>query len=217
MDALYVDGQPIALHWPDFAGSVGQEFYLTEVQAPHEHQLHLTDIVADGLRVGHGLGVDDLKPLLRQFASGTYQLLLEDIERSWSFEEWRGATPAHFGWYYPSDDGWREKVTLLPTQNEALIDTARVEQWSRLIKGGRRPFAITARIGDSAHEYVLDGHHKLRAYESVSHDALSRRRKPINPWRLCICTPPGSRLTQGDWPLEAQRMPRPWRKLPGRG
>ena len=82
--------------------------------------------------------------------------------------------------YYPADileystdgiyDGWRAFFATQPKEN---IDQDRVNYFKEKIRNGERPFAIIfdaywASEDFESSYYILDGHHKLLAYQSLS-------------------------------------------------
>jgi hypothetical protein len=203
VDGLYVDGRPVGMHWPDCAGSVGQEFYQIEGLSLEERVARLRTLVADGRRRSPERLEAGILPLLSQFPTGTYQVILGKVEREcWLIDY--DYLPGIYC-YYPLDTHYDLMTTFLPTQPANSLVAERVEHWKQAIDSGKRPFAITICMGndgeDIGHEFVLDGHHKLHAYL-----ALGKR-----PWRLAIQITPQIPITKDDWPGKAGvDYPRAW-------
>ena len=55
---------------------------------------------------------------------------------------------------------------LIFTQSEADLDPVVVERYTQEIKSGKRPYCLvySSQISECYNNYVLDGHHKLKAY-----------------------------------------------------
>lgn len=201
VDGLYVDGRPVAMHWPDCSGSVGQEYYLVEACSLEERCEALRRLVENGRRRDFALVADRLTPLVAQFPSGRYRLFLEEIERECWLSDYRHLSSEGIRGYYPLGTSYEPMVTFLATQPESALQAARVEHWRTVLARRGRPFAITVREPDAWNEYILDGHHKLAAYLSLR----------MRPWRLCIEVAPRTPIGRGDWPARGGlRQPRAW-------
>ncbi|MBL8721783.1 MAG: hypothetical protein JNL79_37700 [Myxococcales bacterium] len=142
-----------------------------------------------------------LWPLLRELDTGHYlaslvDLPLERVElpaRSWLAS--RGATEeelaregdelahywagvAHHQSRLSLRPSLREAMVIVPSQDPACLDEARIEAWRQAIDAGERPavvalawvedrseaFSDEGRVDRTAIGVVLDGHHKLEAY-----------------------------------------------------
>lgn len=148
-----------------------------------------------------GAALEVLWPLLSELDTGHYLAALVDVSlegvegpaRSWLAR--RGATdeelardgddPAH-SWAGVAHHqtrvslrpALREAMVVVPSQDPASLEPARVEAWRRAIEGGARPavvalawiedrspaFSDEGRVDRTVIGVVLDGHHKLEAY-----------------------------------------------------
>jgi hypothetical protein len=194
-DGLFVKGLAAVLHWPDCAGSVGQEFFVFP-GTTIERDEALRAIVRDARSAPEPLGAA-LAPLLGQLTPGSYQLRLEQIASEWALHQREPGWFAQgniFG-YYPLDVNYHDQVNLIATQPASASSPETVTDWTNAIESGMRPFALTLRSDCESDlvEFVLDGHHKLAAYAQLG----------IAPWRLAIapCFPPAA-INSSDWPKE---------------
>lgn len=73
---------------------------------------------------------------------------------------------------YSTDNIYDEFQTLFATRPKKSLDAERIKHFESKIKEGERPFALVMSADyseadlDSAH-YILDGHHKLAAYQNL--------------------------------------------------
>ncbi|MBC7805655.1 MAG: hypothetical protein H7145_05835 [Akkermansiaceae bacterium] len=197
---LFLGGKPFVFNFYDRAGSIGQDLYRFAPLVDNNRPAGLSEVTAD-------LPPEDatlsrlILPLLQQFPSAAYTLTLAPCTDADAFVEYYLANYQQdcaytTSGYYP----FGEKV-LVATQPDETLDDARIAHFWYAIEEGKRPFAITATTGDAMCEFVLDGHHKMRAYAHAG----------VDPWRLCI-TRSSSPLAENDWPTSVV-APRAWRAI----
>lgn len=58
---------------------------------------------------------------------------------------------------------------FIATQQESDLDNERVKYYEKLIKEGKRPYCVVFNnsTNDSNNHYLIDGHHKLKAYQNL--------------------------------------------------
>jgi hypothetical protein len=161
--ALLVNGGPVLLQWSDGGRCDGQYLVRSGDTTVLAVALRPLDPLLDGgLDLGKGLAAQ-LGVLVDMFGDGQYSLsylpevAVRDVleyDSSFSFTEDR----EHF---YPGDH------MLVATQASERMTPARVEQYRAAIRAGARPLPIAIRVAEGRTSFVLDGHHKLRAYRSL--------------------------------------------------
>ena len=159
--AIFVNGTPIAMDWACGTGSV--DHYLLRANVPErtvlleEHRF----VVDGGFDSGKSLGTQ-FAPVLRLFCDGEYALTLSEAgcDEEWDQceFEWKN-TGQHKDQVYPLG---RTFVCTRPTES---LDQKRIAELCEFMTCGVDPIVITASNG-SRFEYVIDGHHKLKAYQS---------------------------------------------------
>jgi uncharacterized protein (TIGR02996 family) len=159
--ALLVEGKPVALNWNDCLGSVGQYLVFTGHTCGSDYVRQLRAFGAGEVDEDRPLS-EQIEPLLALFASGTYCLsylapavssdvyTLEYFRRSIAEQELLG--------YYPFD------ATLVCTQTHESLNDERVLFYCEQIRAGQRPIVLTVSAETAWCEFVIDGHHKLEAY-----------------------------------------------------
>jgi len=97
--------------------------------------------------------------LLRLFKSATYRLTYYETGDEWSYVE---TDLGNVNEYYPLGS------SFVFTQDKVSINGSTVKKYIDLIKSGFRPVVITASTGvDFFSDFVVDGHHKLKAYKQL--------------------------------------------------
>jgi uncharacterized protein (TIGR02996 family) len=159
---LLVEGKPIALNWDDCQGSVGQYLVYTGCPCGGEHLRQLLELVAGQVDEARPLA-DQVEALLALFAPGTYCLhyspstvvecvaTLEHVSPSSVADELLGYYPAYLR-------------NLVCTQIHESLNEDRVAYYRRQIRAQGRPIVLTTSAGAAWCEFVIDGHHKLEAY-----------------------------------------------------
>ena len=201
---LFLDGKPFVFDVADCEGSIGQDLYRFARQPGGERLADLSELTTVLPTKATSL-TQIIVLLLRQFTSGTYTLTLAPlVETNW-VEYWTADPPRIDAWsrsgYYPMGDYFGEK-TLIATQPDEIYDESRIAHFWYAIENGARPFLITASVEEGMCEFVLDGHHKMRAYVHAK----------IPPWRLCI-SKIAKPLLHSDWPAPIVDSPLSWQRL----
>lgn len=157
---LRIDGQPIALNWDDWAGSVGQVLLQTGLGSTLEDDIEQMRMVASGEIDQEKSLVDQIRPLLMCLGTGTYRVWLID-SASWDHVHWfdHGQKPQTTEWY-PFDS-----AELIPSQPRDSIQEDRVNFWMEQIQAGKRPVMLVGRCEYQWCDFLIDGHHKLVASE----------------------------------------------------
>ncbi|MBC8139538.1 MAG: hypothetical protein H8F28_26970 [Fibrella sp.] len=202
---LFLDGKPFVFSFTDCAGSIGQDLYHFTQLPDSERLPNLSEVTAN-------LPADDadlsriVLPLLQQFKPGAYTLTLAPLT-DWGnwVEYWLPDYAQKLGYtdsgYYPLGGVSGEK-TLIATQPDETLSDERIAHFWYAIEAGARPFAITASVDGGMCEFVLDGHHKMRAYVHAR----------VNAWRLCISRA-DSLLAEDDWPTHVVGGPPSWHRV----
>ena len=158
---LYLNGAPAALDGDDCAGSIGRLWARARTTPPRPEALAALGEFTTVGYTASGLA-DDLRPVLGLFADGHYALSGPEPITA---EHWFVAPepPGEFGSGYP----W-ELDYLVPTQAWPVTDWGTVARYRKLIAHGHRPVVLALRADDSPYSgFVLDGHHKLAAYQDL--------------------------------------------------
>jgi hypothetical protein len=194
--ALFAEGRPFALDWPDCAGSIGHHFFRAEPLTPSGIPFdNLYGRVAALPDPSHPLA-SVVAPLLEQFPSGDYVLWLARLTEDDSTHDWWDDSPLRtHGGYYPFPG-----AVIIATLPEEQLDDARIGEHLRRLERGETPLLITASDRNADEEYLLDGHHKLYASYFL--------RVPL--WRLCITPLDPHPLAFEDWPSSAGTPPPSW-------
>ena len=159
---LLVEGRPVALNWDDCHGSVGQYLVFTGHTRGDDYARQLVEFVEGEVDGGRPLA-EQIGPLLALFAPGTYCLgytpstavegvvTLEYVRRPNADRE--------LVEYYPAD-----VRNLVCTQTRESLDEERVAYYQEQLRARRRTIVLTASAEGAWCEFVIDGHHKLAAY-----------------------------------------------------
>lgn len=161
--ALLVGGHIVAYQWCDCQGSVGQ--YLvrsTSIDSAaavlaFRHSV-VSEVPADVSLASHFAEIVNL------LADGTYSLQLEDLPAETDVAELevrQGSALACTNYYA----GFR---SLVATQPDDEHSSAAVREHLHAIQQGARPTVVTLSAGDALSEFILDGHHKIKAYREAS-------------------------------------------------
>jgi hypothetical protein len=193
---LYINGEPLTLHWNDNAGSIGQAFSHLGEWSYAEAGDSYERLVEHGPSPDTPLAAQ-FRSLLDHFPPGDYHLAISQTQAGDEWLDWYSAVQPirTIGDYYP----W-EGTTLVPSQPEDRLDQDRILHFMERIEAGERPLMVTATVEGAWCEYVLDGHHKYMAYAELR----------VPPWRLRITGPP-TPLQESDWP-NIMEKPRSWRE-----
>lgn len=184
---LYLGGKPARLDTPDFHGSIGRLVARVNHCPPRPVELRallaLRDLTVTG-ETDRALA-EVLRPLLQLFSNGRYELRGPHPivprcpgpgnPRRWLVINAERDLPARL---YPDDYDF-----LVPTEEWPPADTARVDHYRDTIRIGLRPAVIALRAGRNNRYsgFVLDGHHKLAAYQAEGIAPTAVRIARIDP------------------------------------
>lgn len=164
------EGKPVALAWPDCAGSICQYLARAGTPCPSPKLESLRHILDGNLQDDVPLYAQ-LYPFLELLAPDTYTITYYDAVEQYdlfTFEESWDPARDHDN-FYP----WGHSLVL--TRPSDLLSRQRILHWGKAIAAGQRPIAITLSMQGSDCEFVVDGHHKLIAYRELeAHPALLR-------------------------------------------
>jgi hypothetical protein len=171
--ALLVEGKPVAFNWDDCAGSVGQYLVFTGHTRGADCARQLAAFV-EGEIDGNQPLADQIGPLLAVFASGAYYLSYTPstvVKGVTTFDcSAQSVASRELFNYYP------DLRNLVCTQTRESLHGHRVEYFREQIRAAQRPIILTASAEMAWCEFVIDGHHKLAAYD----------RERVKPTILCI-------------------------------
>lgn len=154
---LRVRGATGALVWMYDSGSTGRYFAWTH---PLDEARALVTALERPL-----VGAGDPRPLPEQAAAWLACLSPGRYGLRWTPagdgpHVTRGRSPGSISWY-------GDECRVVETQAEARIERARVDRWTAAIAGGARPSIVTLGLFDHCDRFLLDGHHRRRAYQDL--------------------------------------------------
>jgi hypothetical protein len=160
---LYFDGQPISFYWDDRRGSVAQYLARAKTLNDETNLVRVRNFVEGQVTETRSLA-KQIKPLLKLFESGDYQLnllIIKDTLPMW--DEYPGKAldmnlKEDIENFYPMG------TELVTTRPKRLLNQERIKFYETSLKQGQRPIVITTSVRDGWAEFVIDGHHKLQAY-----------------------------------------------------
>jgi uncharacterized protein (TIGR02996 family) len=159
---LLVEGKPVALNWDDCDGSVGQYLVFTGHTCGSEYVRELREFVSGQVDNDRPLA-EQIEPLLALFAPGTYCLsyIPSTVGQNIGTLEYSGRPRANRALvnYYPADHR-----NLICTQTRESLHEERVADYRKQIRAHKRPIVLTTSAEGAWCEFVIDGHHKLEAY-----------------------------------------------------
>ncbi len=178
--ALLVQGKPIALNWSDCEGSVAQYMARAGATNYEENLGSLRHLLDDALRSDVALR-PQIDYFLQLFVPGRYRLTYHEDCPEWDYAEFstNWSTAKEYDHVYPY--GW----LLVFTQPTDGLNQEQVHKYLHAIESGQRPVALTGTVKDGWCEFVLDGHHKLRAYKAAG----------VNPSFVSVCRLNAPRLS----------------------
>ncbi|RAJ74986.1 hypothetical protein CLV59_11032 [Chitinophaga dinghuensis] len=164
--------RPVALDWDDLSGSIGRYYKCT----PHSRSIpqQLTNNLIDGT---NDEILNGLKDFLQLFRSGTYKISMNPNDGTFFPDQHPQGVyynDLHLYNYYPYEDDH-----LMFTQDRETLDQERIHWYEQLISQGGRPKALVFKATQFDPDgptgvrlftdpmFVLDGHHKLTAYDRL--------------------------------------------------
>ena len=175
--ALLLNNQPLAFNWCDCQGSIGQYLLNSQIERGFTEQLDELRWLLEGNLTNNSSLAEQLQPMLRLFSNGWYRLALQEYS-DWQFLEF---SQIKFGITDTNNGVYPYGAEFVATQPRSSLCSSTIERFERFIESGRRPLAIIGTVLNQDEEptymsYVIDGHHKLTAYQRTGH----------NPWVLEI-------------------------------
>ena len=154
------------INWPDCAGSVGQ---LLRIYNREENLLLEKKINEDLLK--DPIPQETIDTILKVLPSREYLISKQSFSEYYVVSNIVSTEQELFATgYYPFHDD-----IFMFTQPKSTINPERVEYYKTLIKSGARPKVVTFHIDfpneygvyDETPYFIIDGHHKALAYESL--------------------------------------------------
>ena len=161
--ALLIGGHIVAYQWCDCQGSVGQYLVRSTSLDSTAAVLAFRHSVVSEVPAGVSLATHFVE-IVGLLADGTYTLQLEDLpaETDVAELEVRQGSALACTNYYPS------ARSLIASQPDDVHSPAAVREHLHAIQRGARPTVVTLSAGDAPSEFILDGHHKIKAYRKAS-------------------------------------------------
>lgn len=172
--ALIIE-KAVAVIWPDCAGSIGE--YYAVSRENYDKQRELTANLIQSLTYGSDQeALAAVTVFLDLFANGTYNLTIGavDVFSAETVYDSRityadGVDENEMFTYNLYHYGYGEVILFSRSIN--TIDQNRVKEYIEIINNGSRPKIILFSNSIQEHSYVLDGHHKLLAYQKLGINA----------------------------------------------
>ncbi|MGG9963126.1 hypothetical protein [Ferruginibacter sp. SUN106] len=172
--------KPVAADWYDCAGSAGKYYSLTTDFEPVTKKFNEVLIKGDDTAI-----LDTMAEFLKLFNSGEYTIVISrdkrtDYELHYEYGTAGNSKQFTYGYYNPGGEN------LMFTQLHSAINKKRVKEYEESIFYGGRPKAVvfqayfnergTYADGSTwmntvdSPMFILDGHHKLLAYQNLNID-----------------------------------------------
>ncbi|QEC76601.1 hypothetical protein [Mucilaginibacter ginsenosidivorax] len=178
LNALVIE-EAVAVNWPDCRGSIGEYYSVSDND--YQKQLELT--VGLDHSLAHGSDNEILEEIIKfldLFDNGNYDVAISRLDKkncsfySDSSMVYSDSVPEEYRFacnYYDYGSG----DIYLFTRRRNRIDQNRVDHYVNLINEGARPKAIIYYHyyyddSSASPNYVLDGHHKILAYQQLDMD-----------------------------------------------
>jgi len=150
---LRLDGKPIALVWDDREGGDGQRLWHTGETLTGLPDLKQIRAVSDGHFREDRPILDQLRSFIMCFHTGEYGVFPPHVS---SFTLIRGEERNTTD-FYPTD------LAVIPTKPLDSLDEERIRYWrDRLYV---QPAVLVLQDPEDSFAFIIDGHHKLMAYE----------------------------------------------------
>jgi hypothetical protein len=170
----------LTVNWPDCAGSVGQYYALSNFSSDKRNSLtsRLNQVLIDGEEEEV---YNSIKEFLELFSNGIYNVNIYTMkldtynfmyEGQVEYSENVAMNERFSGAFYPYS---YDKLNIFFTTPNHAINNDRVEYYKQIIQNGLRPKTITYELyspinADYTACYLLDGHHKTKAYIELGLD-----------------------------------------------
>lgn len=182
--------RPAALIWPDCAGSIGEYLVVKDCSVLERKELlhRFTDAFNSGRK---DLIFNCIESFLNLFANGTYRVEICESQPKYEIfynERLDSSHPILFEWAkqhakttnvkWCTEGFFCYEQAYIFTQPFEKIDPKRVLYYEKKIAEGERPTVVVLSVSynwksysgyvstQSTHGFVLDGHHKLIAYQN---------------------------------------------------
>lgn len=154
--AIYFQGKPYAINWADCEGGVGQLLVRTGLKGFKKDLRQLRHVLENGLDPEQKIS-DQIYPILQLFKYGDL------ILRNYCPDQWEiiDYDENQIIDYYPFGE------PLVTTQPRSSLNVDTILKYEASIKSGNSPVVVTTSVQDGWCEFVLDGHHKLQAYDRL--------------------------------------------------
>lgn len=165
-ELLLVGGQPIAMNWADCAGSVAQ-YLVRGGETNCEESLRSLRHLFEG-NFQHEIPIStQIHPFLQLFSPAQYRLQFHAScpVSSYLLFDAAASQATNFDHFYPFDEH-----SLVFTRPTETLNQERIAYFAKRIEDGFRPIALTASVEKGWCNFVLDGHHKLQAYQLAKTD-----------------------------------------------
>jgi hypothetical protein len=174
INAMVIE-KPVAAHWPDCGGSVGE--YYSVSKHSYQQQRELTAVMNDALISGSDSEVfEAITTFLNLFTNNKYAVAISEIDIEFSevgsdhlitYGESVSDDDKFTYWHYPNG-----LDLYLFTRSNDTIDQARVAEYVDMISAGARPKVVVYSVfynyeSNETPYYIVDGHHKLLAYQQL--------------------------------------------------
>ena len=174
INAMVIE-KPVAAHWPDCGGSVGE--YYSVSKHSYQRQKELTATMNDALISGSDSEIfEAITTFLNLFTNNKYFIAISEIDIEFSeigsdhsitYADTVADDDRFTYWHYPNG-----LDLYLFTRSNHTIDEARVAEYVEMISAGARPKVVVYSVfnnyeSDETPCYILDGHHKLLAYQQL--------------------------------------------------
>jgi hypothetical protein len=148
------------IQWPYCGGSLGQYLFLKEGFAAYELEKKINDKLVFQDKVDE----ETISEILKILPSGSYEVIPQRVEY-YNIVQCKNMSHTTF---YQHD-------CFVMTQSIESICEDRVNYYKKLIIEGYRPkiVSLSSSLDNSADFYVIDGHHKLIAYNQLKEDPVT--------------------------------------------
>ncbi len=173
--ALIFKGQVATAVWSDFEGSVGQ--FLLSAHNQHYREIGSHFYAIAEKEVNQENLKDTALPILKLFSNGIYSVHLEDFDLYSDCHIFENSSQyaISFSGFYP------EEICILNTIPNPVIKEETVKAWQLKIRKQIKTCVVLLESPHGVGFFVLDGHHRMKAYlnEFISARAIVIRK--LNP------------------------------------
>jgi hypothetical protein len=180
---LYFEGRLIALNWPDCSGSVA-EYLVRSDDADYQNAAQQLISLQD-FKIKNGISLgSQLHSVMQLFSNGIYELTYASPDhRDVMVFDLPQVGPITANHYYQPDH-----FVFARTIPNNRINQSRVGWWREKVLKGERPPVIVVNQKDAWSGFIIDGHHRLEAYQALS----------INPMIITISSQNFTKLVDND-------------------